>query len=79
MSINNSTTNNSNNDGLKYKDFCQALDCYKFAKNEVKLSAGNYGNIVIKVCNECLPLFQKKSINDDDVDGISSSVFRKGL
>jgi hypothetical protein len=51
-------TNYIPNDKRQYKDYCQIIDCYQRSTESIKVSAGKYGIIHLKVCRECRNLFQ---------------------
>lgn len=42
-----------------YKDICNKFECKNLATDEVKLSAGSYGIITLRVCKECINIFIK--------------------
>ena len=43
-----------------YKDICNRFDCNNLATDEIKLSAGNFGIITIRVCKGCIDIFKKE-------------------
>lgn len=53
----NFTTTNKPNKEL-YKQICNAIDCTSLATDEVKLKAGTYGIITLKVCKNCIEIFK---------------------
>ena len=41
-----------------YKDICNKVECINLATDEVKLSAGSFGIITLRVCKECISIFK---------------------
>ena len=52
------TTVNKPNEDI-YKDICNKIECKNLATDEVKLSAGSFGIITLKVCKECISIFKE--------------------
>lgn len=46
-----------------YKDTCNKLECKNLATDEVKISAGSFGIITLRVCRGCIGIF-KENKND---------------
>jgi hypothetical protein len=55
-------TVNKPNDEL-YKEICNKIECKNLATDEVKLSAGSFGIITLRVCKKCKSIF-KENQND---------------
>lgn len=57
---NNSTAKEPN------KNICDASDCLARATESIKLNAGKFGIITLKVCKECSKLFNNRKENKND-------------
>jgi hypothetical protein len=42
-----------------YKDICNKIECKNSATETVKLSAGSFGIITLRVCKECISIFKE--------------------
>lgn len=59
MSYPTTPTNNDCEDTLQYIDYCQIIDCYEQSTESIRVPAGKYGMIPIKVCRKCRYLFDE--------------------
>lgn len=41
-----------------YKDICNAIECTNLATNIVSINAGSFGIVDLKVCSNCVNIFQ---------------------
>ena len=41
------------------KNICNKIECKNLATDEVKLSAGSFGIITLRVCKECISFFKE--------------------
>lgn len=55
---NNFITVNKPNKEL-YKDTCNKLECKNLATDEIKISAGRFGIITLRVCKDCISIFKE--------------------
>jgi hypothetical protein len=54
------------------KNICDASDCLSSATESIKLNAGKFGIITLKVCKKCSKLFNDCKENKNDSDCIGS-------
>ena len=41
------------------KNICNKIECKNLATDEVKLSAGSFGIITLRVCKKCISIFKE--------------------
>lgn len=59
MSNSDTPTNHTPIDERQYKDYCQIIDCYERWTESIRVSAGKFGIIHLKVCRKCRRLFEE--------------------
>lgn len=52
----------NNNNAYPDSDICNALDCFEKATMCIKINAGKFGDISLRVCSNCVSKFKTSSI-----------------
>jgi len=58
-----STTKNLSDFKVNNFIFCEALNCSKYATEKINVNVGKYGNITLNLCQNCIHIFKKETVN----------------